>query len=121
MLFRSQCISGLITLQLGDEAGDALCALLKQTSPRIYRDQLVGLKSLLKRHEVSPALLTRLCNRPALTTTQIRDYLEAYAAHPERLEVVEKRPPEPASASPRLTRYAGIALQRQEVDHDKLH
>ncbi len=115
----------LISQQIGEAVGKRLCALLKQTSPRIYKDQLVGLKSLLKRHEMPSELLTKLCDRPALTTTQIRDHLEAYAAHPERWRNAEKAFPEPldtvASKGSRLTRYTGIAQNRQEVDHDQLH
>ncbi len=111
--------------QLGEASGNALCALLKQTSPRIYKDQLVGLKSLLKRHKMPPPLLARLCDRPSLTATQIRDYLEAYAAHPERFIDTHTAPSnlgDNDDSSPSgLTRYAGIAQQRTEVDHDKLH
>jgi len=85
--------------QLGDAAGERLCALLKKTSPRIYKDQLRGLNSLLERYPMPPALLGQLCDRPQLTTTQIRDYLCADPAHPE---------PPPLSGDKALTPYATL-------------
>lgn len=110
---------------LGKDAGSALCALLKQTSPRIYKDQLVGLKALLKRYEAPPALVSRLIDRPSLTATRIREYLEAYAAHPERFIETHTGARDPGipsgSSDSGLTRYAGIAQQCQEVDRDQLH
>jgi transposase len=113
----------LIQQRLGEAAGMALCALLKQTSPRIYKDQLAGLHALLKRYEMPPILVQRLLERPALTSRQIRDYLQAYAAQPERFEAREAPSDTRASGtqSPALMRYAGVAQQRAEVDHDHLH
>ncbi len=123
---RSQQIAdyeAIIQQRLGEAAGRALCALLKQTSPRIYKDQLAGLRSLLNRYEMPPLLVQRLLDRPALTSRQIRDYLEAYAAHPERFEAQEAPPDTraPNTASASLMRYAGIAQPRAEVDDDHLH
>lgn len=115
-------LESAIVQKLGKNGGESLCALLKRTSPRIYKDQLAGLKSLLNRYEMPPQLLTRLCDRSLLTTTQIRDYLDAYASHPERLNS------EPSVLNQRnqhigteLLRYAGIALQRREVKYDQFH
>lgn len=111
----------LICQQLGDSAGECLCALLKTTSPRIYRDQLRGLKSLLERYPMPPALLRQLCDRSQLTTTQIRDYLRAYQGHPERLQVPPQSPvsghPPPDKA---LTPYAALTLST-EGEHDACH
>lgn len=107
---------------LGDAAGTALCGLLKQTSPRIYKDQLVGVKALLKRYEMPQSLLSRLLDRPALTATQVRDYLEAYAAQPRWFSEVQTQAPDTYVSQPSaLNRYAGIAQQREEVDNDQLH
>jgi hypothetical protein len=107
---------------LGDAAGTALCGLLKQTSPRIYKDQLVGVKTLLKRYEMPQSLLSRLLDRPALTATQVRDYLEAYAAQPQWFSEVQTQAPDTYVSQPSaLNRYAGIAQQREEVDNDQLH
>lgn len=64
----------VIGQQLGEPAAGRLCTLLKRTSPRIYKDQLRGLKALLERYVMPPTLLTQLCDRPQLTTGQIREY-----------------------------------------------
>ena len=114
----------VIIQQLEMGRGEILCALLKRTSPHIYKDQLTGLKSLLNRYEMPPRLLDRLCDRSQLTTSQIRDYLDAYAAHPDWLD---NECPAPSYGdkhlpkSPELMRYAGVALRHQEVGHDMLH
>lgn len=115
-------LESAIIERLGETEGEALCGLLKQTSPRIYKDQLAGVKALLKRHEMPRALLSRLIDRPALTATQVRDYLEAYTAHPERLNNTETAATGSAVSQPSgLTRYAGVVPQREEVDHAPLH
>ena len=73
--------------QLGEEAGARICALLKQTSPRIYKDQLAGVQRIMKKHGIPPlALLERLCQRTELTATAMRDLIIAYRAHPECLD-----------------------------------
>ncbi len=109
---------------LGDPAGSPLCALLKHTNPGIYKDQLRGLKALLKRYPMPSALLVRLCNRTQLTTSQIGEYLAAYAAHPERWQAQQEPPAEPSerpSGHRALLPYAVLTQPDAEVDHDRLH
>lgn len=73
--------------QIGDHFGAALCALLKKTSPRIAKDQLFAADRLLKSyHPINETLLEVLINRPALTATQLRDYLKAYTENADRLQ-----------------------------------
>ncbi len=72
----------------------ALCALLKNTSPGIYKDQLVGAKQILNAHikqhgEIDAQLLARLIDTPRLTATGLRDRLAAYQQHPERGNIEE--------------------------------
>lgn len=75
-------ISGL----LGESSGRELCELIKQTSPRIYRDQLAGIAQILSgQTPIDPALIERLLERPRLTATQMKEYFDAYTRHPERL------------------------------------
>ena len=67
----------------------ALCALLKATSPGIYKDQLVGAKQILKSHlkqygDIDSQLFARLIDTPRLTATGLRDRLAAYQQHPNR-------------------------------------
>jgi len=79
--------------QVGTTAAQALCQLLKSSSPKIYKDQLAGVNELFKAHQpIAQSLLDKLCQRPRLTATQVRDYLQAYAAHPERLEPEDDNP-----------------------------
>jgi hypothetical protein len=71
------------------ESSEALCALLKATSPKIYKDQLLGVRQILTAHckqygAIEPELLSRLINMPRLTATGLRDRLTAFQQSPER-------------------------------------
>jgi transposase len=72
--------------QLLDDAehGQALCALLKASAPKIYKDQLVGAKQVLAAHcqqhgRIHPSLLTLLIDTPRLTAAGLRDRLGGLA------------------------------------------
>lgn len=112
-------LEGQIGLLLGDPLGGRLCALLKATSANIYKDQLRGAGTVLRAHRPVPTdLVASLCEKPRLTATGLRDYLDAYSAHPERLGAAQPAAnalPEPSS----LGRYgAVVADNRAEVAHD---
>ena len=106
--------------QVGQATGTRLCALLKATSPRIYKDQLVTLKGLLTPHpELPQALWERLLDRPALTASQCRDYFEAYAADPGRFIDPPPTDPAPAATVGRgLEGYGTVTAADREVGHD---
>ena len=106
--------------QVGQATGTRLCALLKATSPRIYKDQLVALKGLLTPHpELPQALWERLLDRPALTASQCRDYFEAYAADPGRFIDPPPTDPAPAATVGRgLEGYGTVTAADREVGHD---
>lgn len=71
--------------QVGETAAKPLCALLKNTSPKIYKDQLIGARQVLEAFpDVPEALLIQVCQRPTLTATGLRDYLQAYINRPDR-------------------------------------
>lgn len=92
---------------LGKTAGSRLCALLKATSPHIYKDQLLAAKRLLRAHgRLQPAFLERLLDRAQLTATGLRDLLDT------------AEPPAPAAspAASALSRYAGVAACTQGGD-----
>jgi hypothetical protein len=60
-----------------------LCALLKATSPKIYKDQLVGAKQVLteqinRQGAIAEAVLTRLIDTPRLTAGGLKERLEAW-------------------------------------------
>jgi hypothetical protein len=112
-------LEGQIGLLLGDPLGGRLCALLKATSANIYKDQLRGARAVLRAHQPVPTdLVACLCEKPRLSATGLRDYLQAYRAHPERLGAAQPACtalPGPSS----LGRYgAVVADNRVEVTHD---
>ena len=123
---RIQDLEQDIQQQLGSVAGERLCTLLKRSHPRIYKDQLVGLQGLLKQYPMPAALLEQLGDRATLSTRQIRDYLQAYTQHPERLpnavSLASARcsVADAATLTP-LVRYASIILPREAGDHEQLH
>jgi transposase len=103
-------INGLV----GDAAGRQLCQLIKQTSPNIYRDQLAGVLQIIRKLEhVDKRLIARVINRPRLTATQLKDYVEAFTKHPDAFELDEgeHRPAPPEL----LSRYAALANNREAV------
>lgn len=98
---------------LGEAYGRQLCAVIKQTSPRIYRDQLAGVISILSPYpDIEPSIIERLIERPRLTATQVRDYLDAYARNPDRFakeDAEEFTPGDPAL----LNQYAGLCSKTE--------
>ncbi len=101
--------------QVGMMTAQALCRLLKSSSPKIYKDQLAGVSELFKAHQpIAPSLLDKLCQRPHLTATQVRDYLQAYADHPDRLEPEDEAPVSTGA----LQCYASVC--KQEVADEQL-
>jgi len=80
-----------ISARIGSDVGHRLCQQLKRSEPKIYKDQLVAARDLLKRHEpVDPVLITTLAERPGMTATRLQSYLEAAQA-----AVLRERQPEP--------------------------
>ena len=65
---------------LDDTTGRLLCHLLKTTSPHIYKDQLRGALKVLQSfcEPVDKDIIHKLCQRPSLTVTYLREYLQAY-------------------------------------------
>ena len=49
---RVETLEAAIAQQLGDSASQRLCALLKATSPKIYKDQLLGARQIIATHTV---------------------------------------------------------------------
>lgn len=98
---------------LGDkDSAGMLCALLKASAPKIYKDPLAGAKQVLTAHckqhgKISPALLTRLVDTPRLTATGLRDRLEVWHQHPQhyRQAVPASNPSAPSTV---LERYCAL-------------
>lgn len=103
--------------QLGEASAMALCVLLKATSPKIYKDQLAGIRKILKQYPLPDEdLLQRVCASPRLTASLFKDYLEAYHHQPERLHPGE--PVRQSTHHPELQRYASLCTKCQENNHD---
>ena len=107
-----------INALISDETGHRLCQQLKRSEPKIYKDQLVAARDLLKRHApVDPELITALAERPGMTATRLQNYLEAAQAAVLRERQPESLPePKQAldlSAYQRLGRSSG-----QGVTHE---
>lgn len=116
-------LEAAIAEPLPNGTGPALCQLLKSTSPRIYKDQLVGLRDLLLKHApVDTELLTTLTRQTQLTTSAVQRYLEAWeqaqlrGRTPDRVEHPEPKNRLPATA---LQAYAQLGRSSgQEVTHE---
>jgi transposase len=108
-------------LPAGD--GESLCRLLKATSPRIYKDQLLGVRDLLRRHgPVEAELLTTLTRQSQLTASAVQRYLEAWqqarerGREPDTLAEPDAHSQMPASA---LAAYARLGRSSgQGVTHE---
>jgi len=62
----------------GEENGAALCRHLKDTEPRIYKDQLVAVEKILfDFNPIDDDLLQHLCQKPLMTASRLKNYLEA--------------------------------------------
>jgi transposase len=90
----------------------ALCAALKASAPKIYKDQLAGAKQVLAEHirhhgALPETLWQRLLDAPRLTATGLKERLAAYQQHPERIAPADVNPTV-SPASTVLARYGAL-------------
>ena len=117
---------------LGKEAAhsQALCALLKQTSPKIYKDQLRGVKQIIRDwHQqhgaIDTDLMERIIQASRLTATGFKERLEAFQQQPERLQetatssMIEHTATTTATNATALARYR--ALNGQSTGQGEHH
>lgn len=105
-----------IVNRIGSDFGQQLCALLKLSSPKIYKDQLAGAGRILGKHtQVPDTVLQHVLLRPRLNVSGLRDYLEAYTENSDRLEAVPPLPPS-GSENKALECYANLTAK--EVRHE---
>ena len=79
-----------ILTQLDNPLAEELLALIKRSSPKIYKDQLAGLRRILSRlGRPTEEQLQRLCTRTKLTATQFETLLEAMQKSPIQQESEE--------------------------------
>ena len=115
--------AGIVAL-LDDSHGKALCRLLQQTSPRIYKDQLVAARSLLRAHEPAGADWWQdLLAHQRLTAQQLQRHLEARKQARTRGRSPAEDTPAPRSgdgAALDLQAYARLGrASGQEVTHER--
>jgi len=95
--------------RLGAELGARLCARLKASEPRIYKDQLLGVRDLLRAAPMlDTELLEHLTTHERLTASRLKGYLEASERARERGRDPTETTPSPPSASVALEAYAEL-------------
>ena len=101
-----------VVKQIGKAHGHTLCALLKATSPKIYRDQLSGILSIIKRLGVpDEAQIQSICQRSKLTARQF----ETLLAHLQQAPVDNSSgQAEEKISSGALKRYQSLTIQGGE-------
>lgn len=98
---------------VGELPGRQLCQLVKQTSPKIYKDQLAGIIQILSKLDgIDDRLVNRVIERPRLTATQLKAYVEAFEKHPEALD---RDASDHCPAPPELLSQYGNLGSRTEV------
>jgi len=95
----------------GPDVSQALCALLKATSPKIYKDQLQGVKQILNKWlprygQVNDDALACILERSQLTATGFRASMEAWQYHLERS--AEETPTTTPQEPTKLSRYRAL-------------
>lgn len=115
---RRQQLKRDIQKLVGDELlSQALCEQLRQSLPKVYKDQLIAVRSLLKKHApVEHDMLLNLSHKPGLTARKIEAYLLATQLANQR----DRRPEPVPEVLPALDLSAYRQLGRstgQEVTH----
>jgi transposase len=98
--------------QLGPEQGRVLCQLIKKTAPKIYKDQLRGIIQMLGTlpQVVACELIEKLCQRPLLTASAVKDYFTAYACKASQQPSTQPTAPGLAQS---LVAYQQLLIQEQ--------
>ena len=105
---------------LGESISTPLCALLKSTCPKIYKDQLAGLIQVLRSHHHQanlPIAFEALIERAELKVSFIKNYLQAFYS-PRRQS--NEAQGEACQKTGDLEKYAQLTcsnLKKQEVDY----
>lgn len=101
-----------IAARIGEALGTALCARLRATSPRIYKDQLRAVRALLDTTPApDPARLAELVARERLTATTLKAYLDAERSAAARGREAHTPPSGPPVD---LSAYAGVLVLERE-------
>ena len=105
--------------QLGDDLAPRLCRCLQVAYPDHYKDQLVGLKRILKQYQpVNLELLEVLSQRGRVTASQVKECLEAGLHHPERLLANESTSTASPALAAALTVYGNLPVNERGQSYD---
>ena len=108
-----------VQTQLGVELGRRLCRRLQTAYPDNYKDQLVGLKSILKQHQpLNLELFEVLSQRASVSARQVKAFLEAYQSNPERLQQTDDVATTSSALAQALTAYSNLPNNTQGAHHD---
>ena len=111
-----------IEQRIGAELGQRLCARLRASEPRYYKDQLAGLRRLLEPDPLpEPGLLAELAEREGLTATTVKRFLEASRCAAARgRDAGAEEAAVAASSGVDLAAYAGLGQPggQREVTHE---
>ena len=100
--------------QIGDDLAPRLCRCLQVAYPDHYKDQLVGLKQLLKQHQpVNLELLEVVSQRGRVTARQVKEFLEAGQHNPQRLLANESISTASPALVAALTAYGNLPVNEQ--------
>lgn len=100
--------------QLGHDLGQRLCRCLQTAFPDNYKDQLVGLKSILKQHQpINRDLLEVLSQRNSVSARQVKAFLDAYENNPERLQASEDMSSPSSALTQALTAYSNLPVNER--------
>lgn len=106
---------------LGPSLGEQLCACLRDTMPRHYKDQLRGARQLLEAEDVlDPVLIGDWVTRERLTAGCLKERLAAARLARERgRDRDDEAPADPGTPPPDLSQYARLGRPggHQEVTH----
>ncbi|MFW6191610.1 MAG: IS21 family transposase [Thiohalospira sp.] len=121
---RAQHIAELeaaIADRIGADLGARLCARLRASDPRIYRDQIAAVRRMLEAAPLPETeVLERLAEREGLTATRFKHYLEASQCAEQRGREAVEAPTEGEPAPVSLAAYAdlGQPAGHREVTHE---
>jgi len=114
-------IEAAIGERIGAAIAARLCARLRASDPRIYRDQIAAVRKMLEDGPLpEPEVLERLAGREGLTATRLKRYLEASRCAEQRGRDPDPGAAEPASEGASLAAYAelGQPAGHQGVTHE---
>ncbi|MBF0258927.1 MAG: hypothetical protein HQK62_08835, partial [Desulfamplus sp.] len=109
---------------IGEETGGRICSIIKQTAPKIYKDQLVGLKAILSRQQDQATVIqaiSGLTDRPRLKVSFIRDYLDGCLLPGQHENTHQVKGQIPHNANADLVGYGDIRASNRKDMEDTNH